>query len=284
MLSCSGVVVAPLGRTAERKIERLATKAHGVVTRRELLSAGVTVAEIKGRLDSGALIRVFPGVYRAGHRARSVEASYMAAVRACGEGALLSGLAAAWLWGLLTGAAPRPEVTAPTERRLKGVGTRRQRKMDPRDATVWRGIPITTVPATLVRIPSLLSFDELARAAHEAAVRHKICPEHVEAALARHPNAPGANLLRAIVRGDAPTLLSKLERGFRARLHQANLQLPPLTNKKAGAHYVDCRWPDHHLTVELDSYRYHHTRHAWEQDRRRDREARARGDEFRRYT
>jgi len=36
--------------------------------------------------------------------------------------------------------------------------------------------------------------------------------------------------------------------------------------------------------VELDSYRYHHTRHAWEQDRRRAREARARGDEFRRYT
>ncbi|MEA2352369.1 MAG: hypothetical protein QOJ14_783, partial [Thermoleophilaceae bacterium] len=38
------------------------------------------------------------------------------------------------------------------------------------------------------------------------------------------------------------------------------------------------------LTVELDGYRYHHSRHAWEQDRRRAREARARGDEFRRYT
>jgi hypothetical protein len=47
---------------------------------------------------------------------------------------------------------------------------------------------------------------------------------------------------------------------------------------------VDCRWPEHRLTVELDSYTYHHTRHAWEQDRRRAREARARGDEFRRYT
>ena len=48
--------------------------------------------------------------------------------------------------------------------------------------------------------------------------------------------------------------------------------------------YVDCRWPDRRLTIELDSYRYHHTRHAWEQDRRRERQARARGDEFRRYT
>ena len=47
---------------------------------------------------------------------------------------------------------------------------------------------------------------------------------------------------------------------------------------------MDCGWPEHRLTIELDGYRYHHSRHAWEQDRRREREARARGDEFRRYT
>ena len=58
----------------------------------------------------------------------------------------------------------------------------------------------------------------------------------------------------------------------------------PRTNRNAGGKRVDCRWPDHKLTVELDSYRYHHSRHAWEQDRRRDREAHARGDQHRRYT
>ena len=47
---------------------------------------------------------------------------------------------------------------------------------------------------------------------------------------------------------------------------------------------MDCRWPEQRLTVEIDGYRYHHSRHAWEQDRRREREARARGDEIRRYT
>jgi hypothetical protein len=47
---------------------------------------------------------------------------------------------------------------------------------------------------------------------------------------------------------------------------------------------VDCRWPEHRLTVELDSYRYHNSRHAWEQDRLREREAHARGDRFRRYS
>ena len=58
----------------------------------------------------------------------------------------------------------------------------------------------------------------------------------------------------------------------------------PVTNRKAGAKRVDCRWPQHNLTVELDSYRYHSSRHAWEQDRRREREAYARDDDFRRDT
>jgi len=58
----------------------------------------------------------------------------------------------------------------------------------------------------------------------------------------------------------------------------------PVMNRVASARRVDCRWPAHRLTVELDSYRYHHTRHAWERDRRREREAYARGDAIRRYT
>jgi very-short-patch-repair endonuclease len=58
----------------------------------------------------------------------------------------------------------------------------------------------------------------------------------------------------------------------------------PKTNRPATGRYVDCRWPDPMLTVELDSYRYHNTRHAWERDRQREREAYARGDQFRRFT
>jgi very-short-patch-repair endonuclease len=74
-----------------------------------------------------------------------------------------------------------------------------------------------------------------------------------------------------------------LESRFLSRLEEAGLPLP-LTNCPAGGHRVDCRWPEHRLTVELDGYRYHHSRHSWEQDRRREREAYARGDSFRRFT
>jgi len=66
-------------------------------------------------------------------------------------------------------------------------------------------------------------------------------------------------------------------------LRDGGLPLPQ-TNCRAGSRRVDCRWPSHRLTVELDSYTFHNSRHAWEQDRRREREAYARGDAFRRYT
>ncbi len=147
----------------------------------------------------------------------------------------------------------------------------------------WRAIPVTTVARTLVDLASVLASDDLARACHEAGVRHGTTPADVEAALARWSRAPGAGELRRVLRGDVRVTLSKLEKRFLARLREAGLALPR-TNRLAGGRRVDCRWPDLALTVELDSYRYHHSRHAWEQDRRREREAHARGDEFRRYT
>jgi hypothetical protein len=273
----------PQGRTVERELARIAGAQHGVVTRTQLLGAGLTLAELKHRLRTGALLREHRGVYRVGHRAPSVEARYLAAVLACGEGALLSGRAAAHLFGLLKGHAPPPEVTAPAERRIPGVVTRRERGADRRDAITWRGVPVTTVASTLVDIAQALELDDLARACHEAGVLHRTRPADVEAVLARRPNAPGAANLRRILRGDVRVTLSALERRFLARLRAAGLPLPQ-TNRPAGGRRVDCRWPEHRLTVELDSYRYHSSRHAWEQDRHREREARARGDEFRRYT
>lgn len=261
----------------------LAHGQHGVVTRVQALAAGVSASGIERRLRKGTLLRVFPGVYRVGHRAPSVEARYLAAVLACGEGALLSGRAAGHLLALLRGPAPAPEVTTPTQRRIEGIRTRRARTMHPADATIFRRIPVTTVPCTLVDLAAVLALDELARGCHEAGVLYGTTPAQVEAALARRPNSPGAAKLRRVLRGDARVTLSELERRFLALLRGAGLALPQ-TNRPASGRHVDCRWPELHLTVELDSYRYHSSRHAWEQDRRREREAHARGDDLRRYT
>jgi very-short-patch-repair endonuclease len=270
-------------RTVESELDRLATPAHGVVTRAQLLEAGLTERQVDGRLRTGGLLRVHRGVYRVGHRAPSVEATYLAAVLAAGEGAVLSGLAAAHLHGLVKGAPPPAEVTARTERRIEGVRTHRCRFLDAQDATRARGIPGTTVRRTLVDVSSMLSLDALARVCHEAGVRYQTTPAQVEAVLAFRPTALGAKKLRRVIHGDVRVTLSKLESVFLELLRHDGLDLP-LTNRPAGGRRVDCRWPEHRLTVELDGYRFHNSRHSWEQDRRREREARARGDEFRRYT
>lgn len=253
------------------------------MSRAELKRIGISDREIRTRLATGVLIPIHRGVFRVGHTAPSLEARYLAAVKACGPGSLLAGRAAAHLLHLLRRPPSLPEVLTTRYRCPTGVTVTRCRSIDPRDRTGWCGVPVTTVPRTIVDLAALLDPADLARASHEAMVRHRIKPDAVERILGRRHNWPGARELRRVLAGDEPVSLSKLESSFIAAIRRARLPLPK-TNVPTGAHRVDCRWPQHRLTVELDSYRYHHTRHAWEQDRRRERDARTRGDEFRRYT
>ena len=261
-------------------LDRLSRGRKGLVTRKQLLNAGYSARQIERRLESEVLIPEYDGVYRVGHAAPNLECSYLAAVLTCGEGSLLSGRAAAYLYGLIKGPAPSPEVTTPTKRQPKGVVTHRTRS--PRDAASYRGIPITTVPRTVVDMAAGSTPEELAVIVHEARVRFNVKPEHVEAVLERRRTAPGAAKLRRVMRGDERVLLSQLERGFIALLRKHNLPLPK-TNIPRDGHWVDCRWPEYNLTVELDTYRYHSTRRAWERDQKRERKARARRDDYRRY-
>jgi predicted transcriptional regulator of viral defense system len=270
-------------RTIDHAIAAIASRQHGNITRPQLLGLGLTAAAIGRRIKKGLLIKVFRGVYRVGHQAPSTEADYHAAVLAAGAGALISGRAAGHLMRLLKGAPPPPEVVAPTERLIKGLEVKRERGLDPRDRTICRGIPTTTVARTLVDLAGCVPEYQLGQACHQAGVLYRTQPEDVEAVLERRPNSKGAKTLREILRGKKQVSLSRLERRFIKLLKDNNLELPE-TNRSVGGRYVDCRWPARKLTVELDSYRYHSSRHAWEQDRKRERQARARGDDFRRYT
>jgi hypothetical protein len=277
--------MGPKPRTVEQRIDWIAARAHGIVSVADLSSAGVTRREIRRRVEKGLLIREHRGVYRVGGAARTFRAIYMAAVKACGPGAVLCGRAAAYLQSLLPKCRkpPPPEVWCPTERRVTGVKTRRAKALDRRERMTFDGIPCTTMPRTLVDLAAVLDEQELARACHEADVKYRTKPRHVDAVLARHPRAPGRKNLRRILHGDVHITLSALERAFLELLREEGLPLP-ITNRVASGRYVDCRWPDRDVTVELISYRYHGTRHSWERDNRRQREARARRDDFRTYT
>src|SRR6476620_10387924 len=71
-------------------IALVAERQHGVVTHRQLADTGLTRAAISKRARSGRLHRVYRGVYAVGHAGLSREGRWMAAVLACGEGAVLS--------------------------------------------------------------------------------------------------------------------------------------------------------------------------------------------------
>jgi len=203
----------------------------------------------------------------------------MAAVKACGDRALLCGRAAGYLHRILKGAPPPPEVITTSRREVTGIKTRRGR----RQGMKVRAIPVTTVAETIVDLAADLSLDDLARACHEAGVLYRTTPRHIDAVLQRRPRARGAAKAKRVMHGDVHVTLSELERRFLKLLRRERLPLPQ-TNRKTGSHRLDCRWPDHKLTVELDSYRFHNSRHSWEQDNKREREARRREDRFRRYT
>ena len=94
-------------------------------------------------------------------------------------------------------------------------------------------------------------------------MRHRTTPEQVEACIARNPHKPGAAKLRRALGSDVT--LSILEDAFLELLTVHDLPLPR-TNIDLEQDKVDCHWPQLDLTIELVSYRYHATRHAFETD------------------
>jgi len=114
---------------------------------------------------------------------------------------------------------------------------------------------VTTVARTLVDLAARLSLNDLARACHEGGVKYRTTPAQVESVLERRPRTKGVANLRQVLYGDAQVSLSKLEARFLDLLRAEGLALPE-TNRIVDGRRVDCRWPKHRLTVELDGYRY----------------------------
>ena len=109
-----------MARSTGRSL-RGASRQYGVVSRAQLLALGASKVQIQRRVSAGRLHRLHPGVYAVGHRAPRREARWLAAVLACGEGAVLSHRSAAALWGLVDVEPGAPEVTTQTKRRTPGV-------------------------------------------------------------------------------------------------------------------------------------------------------------------
>lgn len=265
---------------------RIAATQHGRITREQLLAAGVDADRVRRWLADGRLYRVHRGVHAIGPRVPSVRGDYMAAVLACGHGAVLSHHAAGHLLEILRGVA-RPAVTVPTTagRARPGIELHRVRELPVLDVSTFHRIPVTTVPRVLLDLAPRLSLPDLTRACHEAWIRHRTTPEQVSACIERHPHKHGAGRLRLALGTDVT--LSVLEDRFVVLLRTHGLPLPR-TNVDRHGDRVDCHWPHSGLTVELLSYRYHGSRRAFEADvarrRRSNHLAYTYGDVFERGT
>jgi len=274
----------------DNRINLFAAGQHGVVTRAQLLAAGLTARVVERHVRSARLRPLHRGVYLLGHLWGALEPEYarvMAAVLACGKGAVASHRSAAWLWRLLKrirGSAPGgmlapggitepEEVTVPARSRVRRPGIRVHRSKDlaKGDVTVLNGIPVTTPARTIRDLSAVVGVRELSRAIARAEREGLLDAGELPPLVARHGRRPGAPLLRGIVHGPEGPLLtrSQAEERFLALIRSARLPLPQ-TNVVVGRHEVDFLWRAGKLIVEVDGFAFHSSRRSFENDRRRD--------------
>ena len=251
----------------------LADQQHGAVALWQLVELGLPVKWVEHQVAMKRLHRVFRGVYCVGHAKLTREGRLMAGVLACGPNAVLSHWSAAALWGLLqTNRAVIDVVVAGHRTGPKLVRPHRVRGLDPRDRTIRDGIPITTVPRTLLDLATVANERQLRRAVNEAVRARWLYATAIEDILHRHKGRQGIKRLRAATAALNPgthRTRSDLEDAFLTLCRKHRLPTPD-SNTEVEGFEVDIHFPGTNLIVELDSYEYHRTPEEFDSDRRKD--------------
>ena len=256
---------------ADGEFWELVAQQHGVVSRRQLVGRGLSREAIAHRLRTRRLHEVHRGVYAVGRPQLGRSGRWLAAVLACGEGALLSFRSAAALWGV-EAEARFTEVTIarPLRHRVPGVLAHRPVQLEDSDATVRNGIPLTSPIRTLIDLAAVLSPSRVERAVNRSDNLGLVDPVTLRKALDAGRRARGLAPLRAVLDHPAFALTdSELERRFLALVRKARLPKPK-TGTRLNGFKVDFFWPELGLVVETDGLRYHRTPATQTRDARRD--------------
>ena len=145
------------------------------------------------------------------------------------------------------------------------------------EITVRDGIPVTTVPRTLLDLAAVADLWTVERAMNEAEAGGHSDALSLPALLARHPRRRGAATIRTILDAYGIGLTrtrSELEARFVRFLDLYGLPRPAFNQAIAlsGRHVEgDCVWRAQRLVVELDGRTFHDTAATFEHDRARDR-------------
>ena len=257
----------------DQALAALAARQHGLVSRGQLRELGYGTAAIRYRASVGRLHAVHTGVFTVGHPELTVLGRYMAAILACGDGALLSHHSAARFLGLLSSGRTRIDVTVPGRGpdARPGIALHRRQALHRDDRAEVDGFAITSVARTLRDLAAVLPPRRLQRAAEEAERLRVLDLRALEAVYERRRGRAGSQAIARLLkeRVDPPWTRSTLERHFLALTRQAGLPAPVVNGRLLGFE-VDFHWPEHRLVVEVDGFAYHRTRASFEGDRRRD--------------
>lgn len=195
----------------------------------------------------------------------------LAAVLSCSPDALLSHGSAAWLWGI-TKYGPKPlVVSAPVSRRSRPpIELHRARGLIDEDWALEAGIPVTSVPRTLLDYATTVRFSILQRGIERAEELRLFDLRRVDGVLARTVGHPGhGTLRRALELYREPVFTrSDLERRFLELAEQAGLPRPSTGFNVAG-YELDMFWPEERFAVELDTFGTHGGPGSFEADRLR---------------
>ncbi|HEU4600224.1 MAG TPA: type IV toxin-antitoxin system AbiEi family antitoxin domain-containing protein, partial [Solirubrobacterales bacterium] len=156
-------------------LSELAERQHGVVSYAQLLRLGMSSSGVGRAADAGRLQRIFHGAYAVGHKGIGEKGRLMAAVLACGPGAVISHRSAGALLGLLDEGPAVIDVIAPPERGRKIDGIHFHRVRPPRleERGTADGIPCTSPARTLVDLAGTVSTWTL-RSCFERAAKGRI--------------------------------------------------------------------------------------------------------------
>jgi very-short-patch-repair endonuclease len=260
----------------DQLIAEFAACQHGVVARRQLLEAGVTASALEHRVRRGRLIRVARGVYRTGPLTGPLAAEWTAVLSATHSAGLADWSAAA-LWGLTTSAAQASSaspvmlvVPGGASGRNRSPGVRRRHDLLPEEITHRDGLPLTTVPRTLLdlgRCATRADFED----AVAIALRKRLVSEcELREMVSRHPRHRGARALTALL-ADQATTASRSEAERRVRRLCAGGGLPaPDVNVQVHGFEVDLFFRRERVVVEMDGFAFHNSAGAFHRDRRRD--------------
>jgi len=255
----------------EIRLNEVAARQHAVVTRAQLLQLGMAATTIDHRVRAGRLTLMYRGIYRVGPIA-SPRTHLVAAVLACGEGAVVSHSTAGHLCLILRRPGGVPEVTIAGRRRPGPGGVRLHcvQSLRSEDVTVRDGVPTTSVARTLLDLAVQLTERRLEAALSEALALAIVDRTAILRVLQGRERAPGAARLHALVTdGDPARTRSEAEERLLTLIRKARLPAPAVNSSVAGFE-VDFYWPNERLVVEVDGHAYHGNRKKFESDRRRD--------------